>query len=232
MGKSCWKCCGQSCGKSCRESLMVCNGCKNGKKTTNLGNFCNFWHSQEIFKPITTTKTLLNYFYLVEEVLSFNLVGHICENRLTIGFRNAFCSLNTWLRMIYCLQTIHEPACVILTLFQFFLLCIVEFRLQNLPNTDFPKNNAKIKAYITPAMFPFSLKSAPTCTCNVYLKYYKMSRSVIFYVFDEKLCTVTHSPNPIKIFMSNCTIDDADVLSGFSTNYARFIRTVCMRRIR
>ena len=30
-------------------------------------------------------------------------------------------SLSTWLRTIYCLQTIHEPACVILTLFQFLL---------------------------------------------------------------------------------------------------------------
>ena len=57
-------------------------------KTTNIGKF---WHLWEIFKPIITTKTLSNYFYLVEEVLSFNLVGHrLCENRLTIGFRNAF----------------------------------------------------------------------------------------------------------------------------------------------
>ena len=31
-----------------------------------------------------------------------------------------FFHLNTWLRTIYCLQTIHEPACVILTPFQFF----------------------------------------------------------------------------------------------------------------
>ena len=31
-------------------------------------------------------------------------------------------SLSTWLRTIYCLQTIHEPACVILTLFQFFYI--------------------------------------------------------------------------------------------------------------
>ena len=88
----------------------------------------------------------------------------ICENRLTIGFRNAFLweilqeifkickssggnavvnsvgnaagnaagnlvgknwgndavfSLNMWLRTIYCLQSIHKPACVILTVFQF-----------------------------------------------------------------------------------------------------------------
>ena len=42
-------------------------------KDTNIGNF---WHLREIFKPITTIKTLSNYFYLVEEVLSFNLVGH------------------------------------------------------------------------------------------------------------------------------------------------------------
>ena len=30
-----------------------------------------------IFKPLIGTKTLLNYFVLVEEVLSFNLVGHM-----------------------------------------------------------------------------------------------------------------------------------------------------------
>ena len=45
-----------------------------------------------------------------------------------IGFRNAFFSLSTWLRTIYCLQTIDEPACVILTLFQFFLLFFVRKR--------------------------------------------------------------------------------------------------------
>ena len=32
-----------------------------------------------------------------------------------------FFSLNMWLGTIYCLQTIHEPACVILTLFQFYI---------------------------------------------------------------------------------------------------------------
>ena len=43
-------------------------------KNTDIGNF---WHLWEIFKPITTAKTLLNYFYLIEEVLSFDLVGHV-----------------------------------------------------------------------------------------------------------------------------------------------------------
>ena len=55
-------------------------------KNANIGNF---WHVFAILKPITTTKTLSNYFFLVEEVLSFNLVV-ICENQLRIGFRNAF----------------------------------------------------------------------------------------------------------------------------------------------
>ena len=41
-----------------------------------------------------------------------NLVGNHWEN-------DAVFSLNTLLRTIYCLQTIHEPACVIFTLFQF-----------------------------------------------------------------------------------------------------------------
>ena len=30
-----------------------------------------------IFRPVTTIKTLQKYFYLVEEVLNFDLVGHI-----------------------------------------------------------------------------------------------------------------------------------------------------------
>ena len=41
-----------------------------------------------------------------------NLVGNCWGN-------DAVFSLKTWLRTIYCLQTIHEPACVIFTLFQF-----------------------------------------------------------------------------------------------------------------
>ena len=57
-----------------KKVLMVCNWSKNGKKNTNIRNF---WHLWEIFKPITTTKTLSNYIYLVEEVLSFDLVGHM-----------------------------------------------------------------------------------------------------------------------------------------------------------
>ena len=104
-GKSCMKflqenLAGNSCGKILWENLvgnavgnlvenlaekvlMACNGSKNGKKTTKIGNF---WHLWEIFKPITTTKTLLNYFCLVEEVLSFNLVGHMWK------------SVNNWLQ--------------------------------------------------------------------------------------------------------------------------------------
>ena len=42
-------------------------------KNANIGNF---WHIFAILKPITTTKTLINYLFLVEEVLSFNLVCH------------------------------------------------------------------------------------------------------------------------------------------------------------
>ena len=43
-------------------------------KNTDRGNF---WHFFAIFKPITTNKTLGNYFLVIEEVLSFNLVGHM-----------------------------------------------------------------------------------------------------------------------------------------------------------
>ena len=43
-----------------------------------------------------------------------NLVGNGLGNDVVF-------SHNTWLRTIYCLQTIHEPACVILTLFQYLL---------------------------------------------------------------------------------------------------------------
>ena len=49
------------------------------------------------------------------------VVGNAEGNGAGNGLGNdAVFSLNTWLRMIYCLQTIHEPACVILTLFQLF----------------------------------------------------------------------------------------------------------------
>ena len=91
VGKSCRKflweiLAGKSCGKILRENLagnavgnaekvlMVCNGSKKKQKNTKIGNF---WHLREIFKLITTTKTLSSYFYLVEEVLCFNLVGHM-----------------------------------------------------------------------------------------------------------------------------------------------------------
>ena len=70
-------------GNVVEKVLMVCNRSKNGKKTTNIGNF---WHLCKIFKPITSTKTLSNYFYLAEEVLSFNLVGHMWK------------SVNNWLQ--------------------------------------------------------------------------------------------------------------------------------------
>ena len=43
-------------------------------KNTNVGNF---WHVFAIFKPLTGNNTLPNYFVLVEEVLSFNLVGYM-----------------------------------------------------------------------------------------------------------------------------------------------------------
>ena len=47
---------------------------------------------------------------------AWNAAGNLVGN----GWGNdAVFSLNMWLRMIYCLQTIHEPACVIFTLFQF-----------------------------------------------------------------------------------------------------------------
>ena len=50
-----------------------------------------------------------------------NAAGNAAGNLVRNGWGNdAVFSLNTWLRTIYCLQTIHEPACVILTLFQFF----------------------------------------------------------------------------------------------------------------
>ena len=49
-----------------------------------------------------------------------NSVENVAGNAAGNGFWNdTVFSLNTWLRMMYCLQTIHKPACVILTLFQF-----------------------------------------------------------------------------------------------------------------
>ena len=56
-----------------------------------------------------------------------NTAGNSAGNLVGNGSVNdAVFSLNTWLRMIYCLKTIHEPACVILTLFEFFTF--VRFR--------------------------------------------------------------------------------------------------------
>ena len=40
-------------------------------------NVSNFWHIFAIFNPFTGSKTLQKHFYLVEEVLSFNLVGYM-----------------------------------------------------------------------------------------------------------------------------------------------------------
>ena len=45
---------------------MVVTGLKMAKK-----------NQYAIFNPITTTKTLSSYFHVVEEFLSFNLVGHM-----------------------------------------------------------------------------------------------------------------------------------------------------------
>ena len=43
-------------------------------KNANIGNF---WHVFAILRPFIGNKTSPNYFLLVEEVLSFNLVGHM-----------------------------------------------------------------------------------------------------------------------------------------------------------
>ena len=49
-----------------------------------------------------------------------NAAGNATGNLVGNGWENdAVFSLNLWLRTIYCLQTIHKPACIILTLFQF-----------------------------------------------------------------------------------------------------------------
>ena len=37
----------------------------------------NFWHVFAIFRPLIGNKTSPNYFFLVVEVLSFDLVGHM-----------------------------------------------------------------------------------------------------------------------------------------------------------
>ena len=53
-----------------------------------------------------------------------NAVGNLLGNDWG---KDAVFSLNTWLRTIYFLQTIQEPACVILTLFQY-LICVMVMR--------------------------------------------------------------------------------------------------------
>ena len=61
-----------------------------------------------------------------------NAAGNAEGNLVGNGWGNdAVFSLNTWLT-IYCLQTIHEPACVILTLFQFLIyLYVTQWRIIN-----------------------------------------------------------------------------------------------------
>ena len=57
-----------------------------------------------------------------------NAAGNSVGNLVGNGWGNdAVFSLNTWLRTIYCLQTIHEPACVILTLFNIYLYSLSFF---------------------------------------------------------------------------------------------------------
>ena len=60
-------------GNVAEKLLMVCNRSKNGKKHQHR----QFLALAGNFKPMTTSETLSNYFYLVEEVLSFDLVGHM-----------------------------------------------------------------------------------------------------------------------------------------------------------
>ena len=43
---------------------------KNMPKIADIGIFCHFW-------PLTGSRALQKHFYLVEEVLSFDLVGHM-----------------------------------------------------------------------------------------------------------------------------------------------------------
>ena len=51
------------------------NGLKSLDLTADVGNFRHIFFA--IFKPLTGNRTSPNYFFLVEEVLSFNLVGHM-----------------------------------------------------------------------------------------------------------------------------------------------------------
>ena len=53
---------------------MVVMGLKMAKNVPKIDYVCGFF---AIFRPVTTIKTLQKYFYLVEEVLSLNLVGHM-----------------------------------------------------------------------------------------------------------------------------------------------------------
>ena len=55
------------------KSFAACKG----PKMTKLPMSAIFGTFFAVFKPFTGTKTLKNHFYLVEEVLSFNLVGHM-----------------------------------------------------------------------------------------------------------------------------------------------------------
>ena len=80
-----------------------------------------------------------------------NVAGNAVANLAGNGFENnAVFSLNTWLRTIYCLQTIHKPACVILTLFQFFKFCSISTTSTRFKVTE---THAEIYYHLFPKLY-------------------------------------------------------------------------------
>ena len=63
---------------------------KNIPKIDYVGNFFPF------FRPVTTIKTLQKYFYLVVEVLSFDLVGHMWKFVKNWFEKCIFCGKFLW----------------------------------------------------------------------------------------------------------------------------------------
>ena len=91
---------------------------------------------------------------------------------------DAVFSLNTWLRTIYCLQTIHKPACVILTLFQFFYL---------VPNS---KIHCTVVSCIWQRNYLFSFFNAQKgVSFSQSFRNTRMSILRILYVYENLECT-------------------------------------------
>ena len=83
---------------------MVVMGLKMVKKVPKIAYVGVFCH----FRPVTTIKTLQKYFYLVEEVLSFDLVGHMWKLVKNWFQKCIFCGKFCEKFLLACLESVYS----------------------------------------------------------------------------------------------------------------------------